>query len=310
MYRAAFAIDSRGRVTRLNRAAENLFGVTAEEVLGRPYGPAFSDDPAWSGLDPLIARAGRLRGKRLRGRVELVTASGVRHLRVRVWRTASDEIFVAVKDVTERVRAWRRRKESGLFGRLIAATGLAGIAVHVALTAALPVEGYSVLFAWIYLAVLVVPAAWFVRGLAQPLAAHGVTIRNWRKAVREGLLASVFLVSLAFAAARQAELSIDGKELELLAALYLPHVFLQEFVARGVLQSSLARIFSGPQWQPVALAAGIFGAHHVYLGAAAVGLTFASGLMFGWLYQRHGNLIGVTLVHFFGGWAAFMFGLL
>lgn len=292
----------------------------------------FTGDPGWSGLDRFLAKAAAAQGKVRRSRIELAAPGGPRHLRLKA-RLVSDPgsgaplaIALIIRDVTERVRAWRRRVERGLLRQLLVTTFAVGLVVNAVAAAYVPIEAYSVLIAWLYLFALLVPATLFLRRLAHPLALCGVTFANWRKAVREGVILSAVLVPLAVAMALGRHVAdgatddlwavslpdlIDPKELQVLTILYLPHAFLQEFVARGVLQSSIERLIGDVTgWRSVAIASGIFGAHHFYLGAIAVAVTFVAGLFLGWFYRRHGNLIGVTLVHFSAGWVAFMFNLI
>ena len=51
----------------------------------------------------------------------------------------------------------------------------------------------------------------------------------------------------------------------------------------------------------------VFSILHYPLGFPSVLATFVSGLFFGYLYQRHKNLLGVSLVHFITGKFFFAF---
>ena len=45
-------------------------------------------------------------------------------------------------------------------------------------------------------------------------------------------------------------------------------------------------------------------------GLGAIAVTFVSGIGFGWMYRRHGNLVGVSVLHSVAGLAAFAFGVI
>lgn len=80
----------------------------------------------------------------------------------------------------------------------------------------------------------------------------------------------------------------------------------QGVLARGVLQNSLRRVLNDGQGVvSVIIASLVFGLFHSHFGLGAIAVTMASGLIFGWLFIRHGNLIGATIVHVLAGVAAF-----
>ena len=72
--------------------------------------------------------------------------------------------------------------------------------------------------------------------------------------------------------------------------------FMEELVFRGVLQR-LAVEALGRRWGIVYIAV-LFAALHVgYLSVADFGLVLVAGLFFGWVVQKTGSLVGVTLSH-------------
>ena len=87
---------------------------------------------------------------------------------------------------------------------------------------------------------------------------------------------------------------------------YAPHSFVQEVLARGVLQSSLRRVLNDRRGiVSVVVASLVFGLFHGYLGLTGIAVTTVSGVIFGCLFIRHGNLIGATIVHVLAGAATF-----
>lgn len=57
------------------------------------------------------------------------------------------------------------------------------------------------------------------------------------------------------------------------------------------------------------IAAIVFSAFHAAWGFTLVLFTFVSSFLFGWMYNRHGTLIGVSILHFLLGTVIFVLGL-
>jgi len=91
---------------------------------------------------------------------------------------------------------------------------------------------------------------------------------------------------------------------------YLVHSFLQEFV-RATVQISIQRFFEQSKTSyAIILTALLFANVHSHFGLEAVLVTLVASIIFGWIYSRTYNLIGVSIVHFFAGWMAFNLSLL
>ncbi|WP_233561126.1 CPBP family intramembrane glutamic endopeptidase [Sorangium cellulosum] len=177
-------------------------------------------------------------------------------------------------------------------------------------------------YSWGLLLVLLVPVAWYVRRQPLPLARMGVTTTGMRRSLAESLVVALALTAACFALrigawTRGEPLvtwgSIAGYDATwraLFFALYAPHCLLQEFVARGVIQTSLERFLprSGRAVH-LALASAFFGVYHLHVSLGFAFLTFAIGLLFGALYARHRTLVGVTLAHAALGLASVAVGL-
>lgn len=178
------------------------------------------------------------------------------------------------------------------------------------------VDVYTQMFAWQYLAVLLVPSFFVIRHMGISIRSLGLTTRGLKRALTEGAAISVGLYGVTwFVAAilRHFDL-LPGKALpfDLLGSLsYFLHSALQEIIARGFLQSSFQRFLgdSNGLWS-VVLASTLFGMFHLHFGMAAVLMTIATGCVFGLIYMRHQNVAGVTLVHYVMGVAAFNTGLI
>jgi len=87
------------------------------------------------------------------------------------------------------------------------------------------------------------------------------------------------------------------------------HSFIQEFIARGVIQGSLQRFMSDSHYMvPILLASLICAISHLHLSLIAALLTFIGSVITGFFYYRHKNLIGITIMHYNVGVVAIAFG--
>jgi CRP-like cAMP-binding protein len=78
----------------------------------------------------------------------------------------------------------------------------------------------------------------------------------------------------------------------------------QEFIARGALQSPLQRFLVGPRSTLLAIviANAMFTASHLYLSPTFALIAMVPGFLWGWLYARHGTLVAPTFSHVLVGW--------
>lgn len=178
------------------------------------------------------------------------------------------------------------------------------------------VDVYTEVFAWQYLAILMVPSLFVIRHMRISIAALGLTTVGLKKSLVEGAIISAGLCIFAWGLAvvlKQFN-ALPGRPLpfDLWGTLsYFLHSALQEIIARGFLQSSFQRFLGdNGKWRSVLLASVLFGMFHLHFGIPAVLMTIATGCIFGWIYIRHQNIAGVILVHYMMGVAAFNTGLI
>jgi membrane protease YdiL (CAAX protease family) len=180
----------------------------------------------------------------------------------------------------------------------------------------LKVDIHTQLFAWQYLAVLLVPSLIVVWIMRIPLSQMGWTTHNLKKSLIDGgIVSAVFIlltvgfvvVSNTVDALPDRKVSVDPSGL----LPYLIHSFLQELVARGFMQGSIQRFLNDERgFKSVAVGSFLFGVFHIHFGLAAVVVTYLSCVFFGIFYNRHHNLAGVTLIHYVLGICAFSSGIL
>lgn len=153
---------------------------------------------------------------------------------------------------------------------------------------------------------------------SQSLSSFGVTWKGGKRALGEGLWIAVLCMVVLLIGKwllLQSGINMYGSELisfQLFDWTYITYVVvapLQEFIARGVIQSSIARLLVGRfrSFVAIIVTSLIFGALHLHssldLGVAAL----VTSWLWGWMYTRHQNLIGVSVSHFFiGNWAGLL----
>jgi len=166
--------------------------------------------------------------------------------------------------------------------------------------------------------------AFMIKHSGLPVRFFGLTLNNWKQSLKESLAWTVciiaFFVALKFilinTISRYEHLPLfdfqpfEQKYLAFNFILYGLHSPLQEFIARGVLQSGLSHFFTGKQatlWS-IVISNALFAATHVHLfGGLLAVIVFLPGLFWGYLYARHQTLIGVSISHILIGWCGFFF---
>jgi len=129
------------------------------------------------------------------------------------------------------------------------------------------------------------------------LSQFGFTLKRLRLQILVGLT-GIPLGVAEFYILRPATLvgSLTWQELALPALILLVCTgFVEELVFRGVMQRSANEALGRWGWVYVAVLFAIL--HTGYLSLADVGLVLLIGLFFGWVVQKTGSLIGVTLSH-------------
>lgn len=224
----------------------------------------------------------------------------------RSFRDHSKQLVVALEE---------RQRFSGFFIYMIAI--LYGCMLIYFLVAEQFVEDTTTnLFAWQSAAVLIVPSLFIVYRLGLSRADLGLQSNDFGSSFRGGLLwgfGVAVVLAGSFFLARVSGL-LEGFEraqpfepLDLI--LYLPHTFVQEFVARGIIQNGYQRFFDDRTgYRSVGFASLVFGVAHIPLGLFAVALTAFGGLLFGLFFLRYRNLVGVTIVHYALGGTAIVLG--
>ncbi|MEG3641387.1 cyclic nucleotide-binding domain-containing protein [Magnetococcus sp. PR-3] len=183
------------------------------------------------------------------------------------------------------------------------------------------VDVYSTTFTWLFVVLIVLPVLYFTTRSGEPWASFGVTLTNWKRSVIEGLLISFGVMFVGLNVLYLAAyLGLMPKTTTTMSGIvhhifighpvtlfYFVHSYAQEFLARGVFQNTMQRVFGEKKsWKAIILSSFIFGVAHIPYGAAMVGMTVFSGIFFGYIFKRHNNLLGVSLVHWLLGTFTFL----
>jgi CRP-like cAMP-binding protein len=248
------------------------------------------------------------------------------HLVSNVTHTISERLRTTNTSLTtslrEKLEAEQLRNQFGHFFIMIVMI-FGVLSVGTALLSAQMSPVGEVVASWAYILAFFGPVVYYVtRARQMSLRDLGLTLERWPQQLAEGATCAAVCALLLMAGKSQlatGEALFSFRTMQGYSpwlfwgffALYLPHSFLQEFMARGLLQGPLHRFMADdPDWMPILVASFLFGIGHVHYSYAFAGVTFATSLIFGWLYVRHRSVVGVTVAHYLGGLSAMALGLI
>ena len=79
---------------------------------------------------------------------------------------------------------------------------------------------------------------------------------------------------------------------------YFLHSYTQELVARGIMQNAIQKFLRDEKGHRTVIICSLaFAVMHIHLGIVFALTTGFAGVVFGYIYLRHKNLLGVTIVH-------------
>jgi hypothetical protein len=100
----------------------------------------------------------------------------------------------------------------------------------------------------------------------------------------------------------------------LLVFVYCIFIVVQEFIARGVIISTILNFLEGVKHSrlgAIIMSSMLFSAQHLHLPSIAFAvLVFIPGIFWGWLFVRHRSILGVSISHIIIGiWTIQILGL-
>ncbi len=141
----------------------------------------------------------------------------------------------------------------------------------------------------------------------------GWTLQGWRRSVVESLLVSagvvILLIVLKVMAFRylpdlfREHRIIDLSQFGFTYITYIVVAPLQEFISRGVTQGTLAKLLDirHKGFVSILVTTMLFGAMHMMSSFNLAIASIVMGWIWGWMYHRQQNLVGVSLSHFLIG---------
>lgn len=155
------------------------------------------------------------------------------------------------------------------------------------------------------------PNIYFIAKFKSPLKDFGVTWEGWEKSVLEGSLFGVGITGIGlFIDSLYSAVSFKNEILQLIHSfkggywliIYPLLSYLQEFIVRGVVQSSAQKLLNDDQgFYAVFVTAVLFAGVHIHRGWQFVFLAFFASMVMGVIYLHRQNLIGVTIIHMIAG---------
>lgn len=178
----------------------------------------------------------------------------------------------------------------------------------------LKVNLFSGIYNWTYLILILLPILFFIYKFKFSLHDFGVTRFNLKKSFIESIFISMGIILFTgFCFYLYGKFVDDvlwqrfinfktSKVFELSFLIYIVHAYLQEFIARGVVQSSMKRfLLDKSGFASIFVTSTLFGVLHLQRGLIVVILAFLISVLFGIIYNRQRNLVGVSIIHFFTG---------
>lgn len=166
---------------------------------------------------------------------------------------------------------------------------------------------YSHTFIWIYLIVVFIPTFIFILFSNNKFSVFGFNIAYWKKTLIE---ISAFLVAMIILIYCLSYFKlINFKEISFFNIgfpIYLFHAFIQEFISKGVLQTSLYNFFGYRNpLLAIVISSYLFGMLHIHFGIIPVLITFIFSFILGFIYHAQKNIFGISVIHGVLGWLAF-----
>lgn len=158
-------------------------------------------------------------------------------------------------------------------------------------------------FTWTYLLALLLPILYFAIRSGNPPATFGINTKNLARSLMESAVIIAILGTLIYYYAGYNYHKLTQIFISPVAFSYLLSSFIQEFITRGVVQTTLVQLL--PQknpFLPIIITSFLFSSPHLQMGLPTVAFSCLGGILFGYIYKHQKNIFGVSLVHFILGW--------
>ncbi len=157
-----------------------------------------------------------------------------------------------------------------------------------------------------------------IRKSKLPLKTFGLTLKGWKASLGSSLLFTAPVVVLMVFYRMYLNKStgipvyniLPVLEFDWTVILYAPVSFIQELLARGIIQTAMIIHLVHPRkvWLSIFLVACVFGGSHLHYSLTLSIASFLLSLGWGWLFHRNPTIIGVSVSHFLIGNIAYFMG--
>ena len=165
----------------------------------------------------------------------------------------------------------------------------------------------------------IIAALIFIMFIKLPIREFGLTMKNWKKSLKESMIVTIFICGLLLGIKYWSvkEGWMDGSHglmnfgiFDWTFVVYLLVAPLQEFLARGVCLTSIERNVTGRYAMPaiIILSAIAFGLPHMTFSITFALWGMVGGVIWSILYLRHRTILGVSISHYLVGSMAFLCG--
>ncbi len=241
-------------------------------------------------------------------------ASNIAHINIPRLRSSNEQYIATLK--SEMNHLLLRTRFGTFFITVIVILGIGGLFDLFA--QAHPEALRSLWYNWAYTISLLTPTLIAARYFDFNLHDAGVTLKNWKKALLDGVVTGgIVMLVMYFSKDSLALLLLKfnivkaPEPLTLFTTLYIANAYLQELMTRGIAQTILQRFFDDPRGiRTVFITSLVFFIFHLHIGLVTALAALVASILFGLVYIRSYNLIGVTLFHSAVGIAGMWTGLL
>lgn len=158
-----------------------------------------------------------------------------------------------------------------------------------------------------------------IRRSRMPLSDFGLNLRDWKRSLLDGLLFSVPIILIMFVIKIYLYKNhVKGFDTafflyplnSLPTYLYVPISLLQEFLARGIIQTAIliGIVHKHKNFMAVVMASAIFGSVHANYSFVLAFSTLVLSLGWGYIYLKRPTIVGVSLSHYLIGVVAWILG--
>lgn len=158
-----------------------------------------------------------------------------------------------------------------------------------------------------------------IRKSRMPLSFFGATLKGAGIAARESFLFSALICAGMIAVKIHLNrIGVKGfedvifvtKNINLELLVYLPIATLQEFMTRGIAQTTVENVMLGKyrKFYAILTVSCLFGLSHIQFSVTLALISLVFGLFWGFMFFRHRTIVGVALSHFMIGGTAYILG--